>query len=143
MTTTQFETEVKQLLPLITPYSVPVDDVSWGAIYQTALDNVMMNLIGLEEPQIKLAVVYYIAHLMASKDGRMSISSEHLGQWSASYNSGAYPDQYYAEYMRIVSSAKAAAIIAGSGLVTHEDATCADRYRLDGSSDGGCYDKRF
>lgn len=137
MTNTQFEEEVKQLLPLITPYSVP-DAASWQVIYQTALDNVMADLFGLDDAQVKLAVVYYIAHLMSSKDGRMNITSEHLGQWSASYGTGSYPDQYYAEYKRIVSGGKTAAIIAGSGVVTHDDATCADRYRLDGSRDGGC-----
>lgn len=143
MTTTEFETEVKKLLPLITPYTVP-DAASWQVIYQTALDNVMADLFGLNDVQVKLAVVYYIAHLMSSKDGRMSITSEHLGQWSASYGTGSAPDQYYAEYLRIVDGAKTAAIIRGSGIVTHDDATCADRYRLDGSRDGGCrYDRGY
>lgn len=124
---------VKALLPLITPFRIE-DDTAGAIYYAHAVEQTTRDAPGLSETQAQTAQCYWIAHLMAGRDGHSGVTSEHLGQWSATYNTAAEgTDIYYAQYRRFIADTAPQTFSGISAVVTHTDAQTADSYSLDGS----------
>lgn len=123
---------VKALLPLITPYSI-TDDTAGAKYYALAVEQQQIDAPRLTETQAQTAQCYWIAHLMASHDGKTGITSEHLGQWSASFSTtAAGTDIYYAQYKQFISDIAPQTFAGISAVVKHCDAQLADDLSLDG-----------
>lgn len=94
------QSEVATLLPLITPYNLP-EGLDGTALYNHTVSRVRRECPSLEGNGLTEAVCYMIAHILSTKEGRSGVTSEHLGQWSASFTwSKSTP--YLEEYSRLV-----------------------------------------
>lgn len=125
-------TAVKTLLPLITPFKIE-NDTEGLKYYNLAVEQTNRDAPGLSETQAQTAECYWIAHLMAVRDGHSGVTSEHLGQWSATYNTtAAGTDIYYAQYRRFLADTTPQTFSGISVTVRHTDETTADNYSLDG-----------
>jgi hypothetical protein len=125
-------TAVKTLLPLITPFKIE-NDTEGLQYYNLAVEQTTRDAPGLSETQAQTAQCYWIGHLMAGRDGHSGVTSEHLGQWSATYNTTAEgTDIYYAQYRRFLADAAPQTFSGISATVRHTDEITADNYSLDG-----------
>lgn len=93
---------VSAMLPLITPYSMPTDQTQAQTIYALAVAKAEQDGLNVADTVMTQALCYIIAHMMSAKDGSASVTSEHLGDWSASYaTSSDGSSKWIAEYNSI------------------------------------------
>lgn len=131
MTTIQ---EVSAMLPLLTPYSMPSDSTQAQTLYDIAGEVVDHDITGASDTETTRAYCYYIAHLMSSKDGSATATSEHLGEWSVTYKATAPGSSVWlAQYDAIKDRIVRGSLVAGGRTVTIDDVDTASRYPLDRS----------
>lgn len=132
------QSDVATLLPIITPYTLPEGDEGL-ALYNHTVSRVLMAAPSLEENDGVLteAVCYLIAHILSMREGRTGVTSEHLGQWSASYSWGE-STPWLTEYKRIVNGISKANIIRASRLMKHADRHKADCLSMDNTFADAC-----
>lgn len=126
MTTYQ---EVKTLMSLITPYSLPEDDESAFTLYKIAEDKVTRDAPTLTGSAQTEACCFYLAHLLSLKDGSAGIISEQLGTSSVTYAKDR-STAYLIEYRRIIKAASIANI-AACMTCRHDDTETSNLYALD------------
>lgn len=132
------QTEVATLLPLLTPYSLPEGEAG-DTLFEYAQARVLKDAPTLQNDDELLteAICYYLAHVLSLQEGRSGVTSEHLGQWSASY-SWAESTPYLSEYKRILNGIAKPALIRASSVQRHSDRHKAECLSLDNTRGDGC-----
>lgn len=132
------QSDVATLLPIITPYTLPEGDEGL-ALYNHTVSRVLMAAPSLEENDGVLteAVCYLIAHILSMREGRTGVTSEHLGQWSASY-SWEETTPWLTEYKRILNAGVKASLIRAGAVYRHTDRHKADCLSMDNTFADAC-----
>ena len=114
--------EVIQLMPLITPYTL-TDDTTNGAYYAIAYNRVYQDAPGISGLDATFAICWYIAYMISGIDGPRVITSEKIGNSAWGYGAQTESDGYLAKYelaiQKYVNNDIASVCATG---VIHEDA---------------------
>ena len=134
------QTEVATLLPLLTPYNLPSGEAG-DTLFEYAQARVLRDAPSLQEtPELLVeAIVYYLAHVLSLQEGRSGLTTEHLGQWSASY-AWREVTPWLTEYKRLLDSIAKPALIRAGLVEKHRDRHKADCLSMDNTfADRCCY----
>jgi len=130
-------TEVAAMLPIVTPFTMPTEQAAKQTLYNIAEARVSADAPSLTGTEQTLAYCLVIAHTMNMQTGHAGTTSEHLGNWSASYSATAGDSSpYLAEYEKLVRPFRRAALISRGRSVTHRDTYCSEVLSLDASRPG-------
>ena len=134
------QTEVATLLPLLTPYSLPEGEAG-DTLFEYAQARVLRDAPSLaqkgNDELLVEAIVYYLAHSMSLQEGKSGVTSEHLGQWSASY-SWEETTPWLTEYKRLLNTGVKASLIRAGAVYQHTDRHKADCLSMDNTFADAC-----
>lgn len=129
MTTIQ---EVGAMLEALTPYSMPSDETKAQTLYNIADEIVEHDIPTASDTDKNRACAYYVAHLLSGKNGSSNITSEHLGEWSATYKTTASGSSFWLEEYRAMKyRILRGKLISTAMSVTIDDTETSKRYPLD------------
>jgi len=92
------QADVAELLPVITPFSVPIDS-TMTILYGVAHEQAIRDAPSASGYTLTLAETYYVAHMLAMHAGKTGVQSEKIDDYAISFTPGgqsaAYLDRYY------------------------------------------------
>lgn len=113
------QADVFALLPLITPFSAPADTVA-GILYGQAHNRALNDAPGATGEDLILMETYYVAFLLANKDGGLGLTSEKLDDAAFAYSGGGRANGYLAQYRDLAAKVNAGATVTAADLATEQ-----------------------
>lgn len=115
------QTEVEELLPVITPFSVPalIDTLYEVAYAQFYLD--APGCIGTSSENV--AITYYIASMLSSGAGSSGVKSEKIDDYTIQFGEGGQSAEYLNKYRTVVDNCNYHQMVAGATTAITRDDT--------------------